>query len=215
MANTEGQVCWAPSTQASLTTVISGGEGGSGFAEVFSGSTATIDAEAVGGRAARKAVTSQSARALDAGAYPVVLEPAATATLVGFLAWVGFGGRAYAEARSCFSGKQGQQVAAPGIQLWDDGTDPRTLGAPFDFEGVPRRRVDLIEDGVFLNVVYDRRTGKEVGQPLHRARVALPQPGGTVPAQPLHGHGRRHGRGDGRRPPSAGSSSRGSTTPTS
>ena len=189
VANTEGQVCWAPSTQASLTTVISGGEGGSGFAEVFSGSTATIDAEAVGGRAARKAVTSQSARALDAGAYPVVLEPAATATLVGFLAWVGFGGRAYAEERSCFSGRQGQQVAAPGIRLWDDGTDPRTLGAPFDFEGVPRRRVDLIEDGVFLNVVYDRRTGKEVGQPSTGHGLPSPNPEGPFPLNLFMGTG--------------------------
>src|SRR5438552_11895939 len=35
LLNSEGQACWAPFTQASLTSVISGGEGGSGFAEGF------------------------------------------------------------------------------------------------------------------------------------------------------------------------------------
>ena len=44
LANTQGQRCWAPTTQASVTTVITGSEGGSGFAEVFSGSMDTIDA---------------------------------------------------------------------------------------------------------------------------------------------------------------------------
>ena len=56
---------------------------------------------------------SQIPVALEPGTYPVVLEPAAVATLAGFLAYVGFGGRAYIEDRSCFSGKADQQVAAP------------------------------------------------------------------------------------------------------
>ncbi len=160
LANTEGQRCWAPSTQASVTTVITGGDGGSGFAEVFSGSMDTIDAGAVGRRANDKAVSSQAPQELPAGVYPVVLEPAATAGLVGFLSFVGFSGKAYLEGRSCFSGKKDQQVAAPIVSIWDDGADPRTLGTPFDFEGVPRRRVDLIRDGVFLDAVYDLRTGR-------------------------------------------------------
>ena len=48
VANSEGQFCWAPSTQASLTTVITGSDGGSGFAEIFAGSTDAIDAGAIG-----------------------------------------------------------------------------------------------------------------------------------------------------------------------
>jgi PmbA protein len=163
ISNSEGQFCWSPGTQASLTTVMTGGEHGSGFAETFSGSADAIDAEAIGRRAADKAARSQRPVPLEPGTYPVVLEPAAVATLAGFLAYVGFGGRQYVEDRSCFSGKAGQQVTAPSISIWDDGADPRTLGAAFDFEGVPRRRVDLIRDGVFLDAVYDRRTAKQSG----------------------------------------------------
>jgi predicted Zn-dependent protease len=189
VANTEGQFCWAPSTQASVTTVITGGEGGAGFAETFAGTTETLDAGAVGRRAADKALASQRAKPLEAGVYPVVLEPAATATLVGFLAWMGFGGRAYIEGRSCFSGKKDTQVAAPGIQIWDDGTDPRTLGAPFDFEGVPRRRVDLIHDGVFLDAVYDLRTGKGAGVASTGHALPSPNPEGPFPLNLFMGTG--------------------------
>ena len=109
IANTQGQVCWGAQTQASLTTVVNGGDAGSGFAESFAGRTGDIDPEAIGRTAAQKASASQNPRALEPGVYPVVLEPAAVATLVGFLAWVGFGGRDYLEGRSCLSGKQGQQ----------------------------------------------------------------------------------------------------------
>jgi predicted Zn-dependent protease len=183
IANSEGQFCWAPSTQASLTTVVIGPDGGSGFAKTFAGSVDAIDAGTIGQTAVDKAVASASPRAVDAGPYTVVLEPAATATLVGFLAWVGFAGRAYIEGRSCFDGKQGQQVAAPSVSIWDDGTDPRTLGAPFDFEGTPKQRVELLRDGVFRDVVYDRRTGKEAGRGSTGHGLPAPNPDGPFPLQ--------------------------------
>ena len=48
---------------------------------------------------------------------------------------------------------------------------------------MPRRRVDLIRDGVFLDAVYDMRTGKQAGafaQPIH----GVPQQGGVAAANP-------------------------------
>jgi predicted Zn-dependent protease len=181
IANSQGQFCWSPGTQASINTVMTGGELGSGFAEMFSGSADAIDAEAIGKRAADKAVRSQQPVPLDPGTYPVVLEPTAVATLVGFLAYMGFGGRQYLEDRSCFSGRAGEQVAAPSISIWDDGADPRTLGASFDFEGVPRQRVDLIKDGVFLDAVYDRRTAKQAGRTSTGHALPPPNTEGPFP----------------------------------
>jgi PmbA protein len=176
VATTEGQRCWAPFTQASLTTVINGGESGSGFAESFAGSVGELDAEAVGWRAADKAVGSQR---------PGLIE----ATLVGFLAWMGFGGRALLEGRSCFSGKEGQAVAAPAVNIWDDGRAPSTLGAPFDFEGVPKQRVDLITDGVFRGGVYDRRTAEEAGTSSTGHALPSPNPEGPFPLNLFMGTG--------------------------
>ncbi len=181
IANTEGQRCWSPSTQASLTTVVTTEEQGSGFAETFTGSLDAVDPEAIGRSAGQKALDARDPRPLEPGTYAVVLEPAAVATLVGFLAYEGFGGRAYLEGRSCFSGREGEQVAAPSISIWDDATDPRTLGMPFDFEGTPRRRVDLIRDGSFLGVVHDRRTARQAGTDSTGHGLPAPNPEGPFP----------------------------------
>jgi len=102
-------------------------------------------------------------------------------TLVGFLAWVGFGGRALHEGRSCFTGREGQQVAAPTVSIYDDATAPGTLGLTFDFEGVPRSRVDLIRDGIFLGGVYDRRTAKLAGTQTTGHALPPPNPEGPFP----------------------------------
>lgn len=187
LANTEGQFCWEPWTQASLTTVMTGEEQASGFAESITARAEFVDAEAVGERAADKARRSRSPRPLEAGVYPVVLEPAATGTLVSFLAWVGFAGRTYVEGRSCFSGRKEHQVAAPSISIWDDATDPATIGAGFDFEGTPKRRSDLLTDGVFLDAVYDRRTARQAGRAEGSTGHALPSPNPEGPV-PLHLH---------------------------
>jgi predicted Zn-dependent protease len=181
VANTNGQLCWSPSTQASLTTVVTGGDKGSGFSETFAGRVGDVDPVAVGAGAVDKAVRSQNPKPFDPGTYTVVLESSAVATLVGFLAYVGFGGRFYVEGRSCFSGKAGEKVAAEAISIWDDATDPGTLGFPFDFEGVPRERVPLIDNGVFKDVVYDMRTAKMADTSSTGHGLPSPNPEGPFP----------------------------------
>ncbi len=181
LTNSEGQFCYAPSTQASVTTVMSGGEGGTGFAETFAGRAEELDFEEVGKRAARKASGSQRPRDLEPGRYTVILEPASVSTLTGFLAYIGFGGRAIMEGRSCFTGKEGERVAAPSVSLIDDARHPRTLGLPFDFEGTPRQRVALIEEGVFRSGVFDRRSAKLAGRASTGHALPPPNPEGAFP----------------------------------
>lgn len=179
VANTNGQLCWAPSTQASLTTVVTGGDDGSGFAEAFAVRANDLEPAAIGRRAAGKAQAGERPRPLDPGTFTVVLEPAAVATLTSMLSYVGFSGRSLVEGRSCLSGRQGERVAAPAVSILDDATSPEALGVPFDFEGVPRKRTDLIAGGVFVDGVYDRRTGADAERPS--TGHALPAPDGFGP----------------------------------
>src|SRR5439155_21100798 len=77
LVNSEGQFCYSPYTQAMVTTVVSGGEGGAGYSETWAPRFGELDVEAVGARAAAKAHDSQGPRDLDPGQYEVVLEPTA------------------------------------------------------------------------------------------------------------------------------------------
>lgn len=181
LANSQGQFCWAPLTRASLSTVVTGPDGGSGFAESIACRVDEIDPADVGGRAADKAERSRSPAPIQPGRYTVVLEPAAVATLVGFLGWLGFGGREYVEGRSCLSGRAGERVTAPQVSIYDDGASPETIGLPFDFEGTPKRRVDLIERGVFRDAVYDRRTARQAGTESTGHALPPPNPEGPFP----------------------------------
>jgi predicted Zn-dependent protease len=181
IANTEGQFCYAPATQASLTSVVSGGNGGAGAAEVAAGRVGEVDPEAIGRRAFQKAMDSQDPQDLDAGVYEVVLEPLAVSTLVSFLSYMGFGGRTIEEGRSPFSGREGQKVCSERITIYDDALSPLTLGLPFDFEGTPKRNVPIIEEGVFRTGVHDRRSAKKAGVESTGHALPPPNPEGPFP----------------------------------
>jgi predicted Zn-dependent protease len=181
VANTEGQFCIAAYTQAAVTSVVSGGEDGAGFGERIAGRAEDIDFEAVGQRAMAKAFNSQNPVPLAPGRQTVVLEPAASSTLSEFLSYLGFGGRALAEGRSCFSGQVGSQVAAPSISIYDDALSPASLGIPFDFEGTPKQRVALVQDGIFRGAVEDRRSAKQAGGTSTGHALPPPNPDGPFP----------------------------------
>src|SRR5918996_5171832 len=181
VVNTEGQFCYALASQASLNTVISGGSSGAGFADVAAPRAADIDASVVGDRAFAKARDSQNPQDLEPGRYEVVLEPAAVTTLVAFLSYLGFGGRAIAEGKSCFSGRIGERLLSDRISMYDDALSPDTLGLPFDYEGTPKHRVDLVKDGVVLGGVHDRRSANQEGIDSTGHALPPPNPEGAFP----------------------------------
>jgi predicted Zn-dependent protease len=74
-------------------------------------------------------------------------------------------------------------VCSPLITVVDDGLSPETIGAPFDFEGVPKRRVALIDRGVAANLLYDWRSAVKHG--TEPTGHGLPAPS-SLGAYPLH-----------------------------
>jgi PmbA protein len=181
LINSEGQSCFAATSHATVSTVVSGGDGGAGYAEVWAPRTSEVDLGATGLEAFEKARDSQAPRPLDPGRYDVVLEPPAVATLVSFLAYLGFGGRAIAEGRSCFSDRIGERLMSELVSISDDALSPGTLGLPFDFEGTPKRRVDLVTEGVVLSGVHDRRSAKQAGGESTGHALPPPNPHGPFP----------------------------------
>lgn len=161
VANSLGVFAYHCDTSADITTVVMG-ETSSGHAERVSLDVGDIDAEAVAAEAVDKALRSANPVELEPGEYEVILEEYAVADLLDFLAYLSLGAQAYQEKRSFMSGRLGEQVMGENINLWDDGLSPDTIPNPFDFEGVPKQRVDFVAKGLAKDVVWDTYTaGKE------------------------------------------------------
>jgi PmbA protein len=160
VANSHGLFAYHPATEADLTTVVMT-EDSSGFAGGSSWRVADVDVVALGQEAIDKALRSRNPQPLEPDVYPVVLEPYAVHDLLGTLA-IAAGANGVQEERSWMSGRQGERLMSPLISIWDDGLDPAGWPLPFDCEGLPRQRVDIVRDGVVGDAVYDRaRAAKE------------------------------------------------------
>jgi predicted Zn-dependent protease len=89
----------------------------------------------------------------------VILEPAAVLDLVGFL-FYDFSATAVQDKRSCLNDRMGKQLFGNNISIYDDAYHPLQLGAPFDGEGMPRQKVQLVDRGIPRSLVYSRSSAK-------------------------------------------------------
>jgi PmbA protein len=149
-------------TDATLL-VIAAGDDASGYAERTSWRVSEIDAAEVALEAAEKAGRTCGAAELEPGRYAAVLEPYALSDLLRYFAYDAFNALALLEERSFLAGRLGEKVFDEKISIADDPLDPLGLPKAFDFEGTPKRRVELVEGGVARGVVWDRRTAAMAG----------------------------------------------------
>jgi PmbA protein len=180
LASTTGARAYATATQAGCS-VMAMAPDSSGFAEQVERRLSALDAATLAERAVRKAEQGRDPKPVDPGAYTVILEPAATSTLLQFLAYLGFGAKALLEDRSFLTGKLGQQIMSDSVTIVDDPTAPDALGLPFDFEGTPSRKIVLVENGVARDVVWDRTTAKKAGRESTGHGLPPPNPYGPIP----------------------------------
>ena len=179
IANSKGIRASQQRTVSQLLTVAMAPDGGSGYAEAAAVDVTEIDAAEVGRQAAEKARATGNPVAVDPGEWPVILEEYAVVDLLSMLGYMGFSALAVQEERS-FS-EPGRTVGSPLITIVDDGTDPATLPMSFDYEGVAKERVSLIEAGVCRDVVYDAQTAARAGRASTGHGLPAPNPYGPFP----------------------------------
>jgi predicted Zn-dependent protease len=161
VVNSNGARANGTLTSSQLITVSMGPDGGAGYAEAAAVDATTIDAAALGREASAKARATSHAVAVDAGDYPVVLEEYAVVDLLDMLGFLGFSALAVQEGRSFF--EPGRRVGSDLVTITDDGYDPAGLPMWFDFEGVAKQRVELVDAGVCRNLVFDSQTAARGG----------------------------------------------------
>ena len=103
-----------------------------------------------------------------------MLEPYALGEMLQYFAWDSFGAVGLLEERSYLAGRIGERIFDEKVSVADDGLDANGLPKAFDFEGVAKERVPLVENGVARGVVWDRRTAKRAGGDAHTTGHAPP-----------------------------------------
>ncbi|MDE3166354.1 MAG: TldD/PmbA family protein [Acidobacteriota bacterium] len=128
----------------------------SGWAKASACDARTIAPGDLALRAAEKATRSRAPRDIAPGRYTVILEPAAVLDLAGQMT-MDFSATALRDGRSFLNDRVGAKLFGANISVYDDARHPGQSGAPFDAEGVPRRRLTLVEAGVVREVACCRQ----------------------------------------------------------
>jgi len=121
--------------------------------------------EEVAEAAAKRAVAMLVARPAPAGRMPVVMAGEAGGTMVHEACGHGLEADLVQKGLSVYAGKKGQVVASEEVTVVDDAAMDRLYGSyRFDDEGAPARRVNLIENGVLTDYMYDRLAAGKDGR---------------------------------------------------
>jgi PmbA protein len=179
LLNSRGVAAEYSETMARFSITAMAGDS-SGWAKTSACDLRALDPLALARSAAQKTAASRNPRELPAGRYTVILEPAAVLDLAGQM-FTDFSGTALRDGRSFLNDRIGRQLFGENITVHDDAHHPLQAGAPFDGEGVPRRRLTLIERGVVREVAYSRQAALLAGAAPTGHGFPLPNEAGEAP----------------------------------
>lgn len=158
--NSAGQEATGEDTRATIDGIHQTGQS-AGSAHQTAMAIGDIDGAAAGRLAAERARMGLDAFDLKPGEYEVVLSPECVATVAIFLDVYGFSGKNVNEGQSFV--ELGTKQFDERVTIFDDPLSPGALGIPFDTEGTPKRRLELVTEGVTKGVAHDRRSAKKAG----------------------------------------------------
>jgi PmbA protein len=166
LANSEGVESYNRRTVCSASSVALADDGSgtqTGYGFDAGRALEDLDLDAIPIDAATRACRLLGAKPTPGRRLPVILDPLVTRSVLGVLSSA-FNGESMLKGRSLFMGRLGEPVAAPHVQLLDDPTDARALGAgPYDGDGLPTRANALIVDGVLQRFLHNLYTGRRSG----------------------------------------------------
>ena len=139
---------------------------GSGFCVKRSRDVGDFDFEEIALLAAKDAVNSINPQQIPLGDYEAIFLPEAVSTFTMFIGLLGFSAKANQEGYSFIGDKLGSKVFDEKLSIVDNGRDLSTLNAvPYDGDGVPKKELTLVDNGVAMNLCYDNyhalKEGKE------------------------------------------------------
>jgi len=170
-ANSEGLFSYYRYAEASLILTCRTPDGtGSGWAGTTGmKDVSQIDATAISETAARKALASRKARAIEPGTYTVILEPRPAARFLSLMLQ-SLNARPAEEGQSFMSGaergatKLGQKVFGDNVTIRSDIGNSILRQTPVGPDGLAARPTTWVEKGVVTNLAYDRFWANKQGK---------------------------------------------------
>jgi len=169
IANSNGNFAYQRGANFNYTCTVRTEDGrGSGWVGRNLKDASDFKADADIRTAMRKATESAEAKALEPGKYTVILEPAAAAGLISFMMNF-FDARQADEGRSFLSkkgggNKLGEQVYDSRVNISADPWDTRAAVLPWDQDGLPREKMNIVENGKVVALNYSRYWAKKQGK---------------------------------------------------
>jgi len=121
------------------------------------------EAASVGLTSAKRAIRKLGARKIKTTRAPIVFDPDMAAGLLRALVGAASGPSLYRGA-SFLVGRLGTEIASAGVTIVDDGTIRGGLGSkPFDGEGLPITRKNVLERGVLKTYLLDSYSARRLG----------------------------------------------------
>lgn len=159
-------------------TVRTSDEQGSGYVTRDYNDVSQFNSAETASIAIEKAVASRVTRAIEPGRYTVILEPTAVSDFMGNILG-GFNARTAMEGRSWLSRPGGQtrlgeKVVDERVTIYTDPMHPEVPSSPAGGDGLPRRRMTFIENGVVSALNYDRVWAQREGV------EPVPNPGNLI-----------------------------------
>ena len=142
-------------TEARISITVSDDADRAGFAQAYSRNVEKIEFDKIARQAVQKASKPAPPVNLEPGTYTVILEPEAVADFLLFLGFLGFGGKGLVTRRSFMSGKLDTQIMNENITIAEDPFHPVMKYMSFDYEGVPRRKIAIVDKGIARGAVYN------------------------------------------------------------
>jgi len=176
LGNSAGLFAYNKSTQADFS-ITAMHNTASGWNEVIKRDVDDIDIKKSVNIAVDKAMRSDFPVSIEPGTYPVILEPAAVAEIILFLLFKGFNGMDYLEGTSFLANKLNKQVFSKNLTIIDDPYNEDINALPFDFEGMPVKKIELVKNGITKNFVTNRWIAKKLGVSNNAHAIPLPAQG--------------------------------------
>lgn len=178
--NSQGVKRFVRGNKINYTILVADKNGGSSFIDESHQNPTNIDFKKSFARVYEKAKLNVNSKQIEPGAYTVILEPAAVADIISYLSYTSFTAKSVQNQMSFLTGKLNTKVFDERISIIDDWQNENTMSMPFDFEGYPRKKLNIIENGVAKDLSHDTLSALNEGAETTGHSVNMPSYGGIA-----------------------------------